>query len=52
MLRRSSATSAATARSKFADKLYFGVRDTCTAEQWREAERRAGQPLDAEELAP
>ena len=37
------------ARSPFADRFYAGVRQPCTAEQIREAERRAGLPLESEE---
>ena len=40
------------ARSPFADRFYAGVRESCTAEQMREAERRAGLPLELEEAAP
>ena len=40
------------ARSPFADRFYAGVRESCTTEQLREAERRAGQPLALEEAAP
>jgi hypothetical protein len=42
----------AAARSKFADRLCIGVRDACTADQRREAERRASLPLELEEAAP
>ena len=45
-------TRARAARSKFADRFYIGVRDACTAEQRREAERRASLPLELEEAAP
>jgi hypothetical protein len=45
-------TRARAARSKFADRFYAGLRDACSAEQRREAERRAGLPLEAEEAAP
>jgi hypothetical protein len=34
------------ARSPFADRFYAGVRQSCTAEQIREAERRADLPLE------
>ena len=44
-------TRARAARSKFADRFYIGVRDGCTAEQRREAERRAGLSLGVEEAA-
>jgi hypothetical protein len=33
------------ARSKFADRFYNAVRDSCTPEQRHEAERRAYLPL-------
>ena len=52
MLRRSSITSATTARSQFADRLYVGVRDACTAEQRHEAEHRTALPLETAEAAP
>jgi uncharacterized protein len=42
---------ARTAHSRFADKYYDGVRDTCTPEQRGEAERRARLPVAAEETA-
>jgi TPR repeat protein len=45
-------TRARIARSKFADRFYNPVRDRCTPEQRREAERRAYLPLDATESAP
>ena len=43
---------ARTARSKFADRFYFAVRDGCTAQQRLEAERRAALPLRQAETAP
>jgi hypothetical protein len=42
----------AAARSKFADRFCIGVRDACTADQRREAERRASLPLGLEAAAP
>jgi TPR repeat protein len=45
-------TRARAARSKLADRFYIGVRDGCSAEQRREAERRADLPLGFEEGAP
>jgi hypothetical protein len=43
---------ARTLRSKFADRFYDGVRNSCTPEQRREAERRACLPIEAEEASP
>src|SRR5262245_37854007 len=40
------------ARSPFADRFYTGVRAACSAEQMREAERRAGLPLDQLQAVP
>jgi TPR repeat protein len=40
------------ARSPFADRFYAGVRQSCTAEQIREAERCASVPLEVAEAAP
>lgn len=37
-------------RSSFADRFYQGVRETCTPEQRREAEKRATLPLAFEEV--
>jgi hypothetical protein len=45
-------TRARGARSKFANRFYFAVRDGCTDEQRGEAERRAGLSLGVEESAP
>jgi hypothetical protein len=45
-------TRARTARSKFADRFYAGIRDACTAGQRHEAERRADLPLAVEEAVP
>ena len=42
---------ARTLRSKFADRFYDGVRNSCTPEQRREAERRACLPIEAEEAS-
>jgi len=39
-------------RSKFADRFYNGVRNSCTPEQRREAERRACLPIEVEEASP
>jgi TPR repeat protein len=39
-------TRARRARSPFADRFYLGVRNACTPEQRREAERRADEPLE------
>lgn len=39
-------------RSRFAEKFYVAVRDSCTDEQCEEAERRANEPLSAEGDAP
>jgi hypothetical protein len=39
-------------RSKFADRFYAGVRNSCTPQQRREAERRACLPIEAEEASP
>ena len=39
------------ARSRFADRFYDGVRESCTPEQRGEAERRARLPVAAEETA-
>ena len=45
-------TRARLARSKFADRFYNAVRDSCTPEQRREAERRAYLPLgEAEDVS-
>jgi TPR repeat protein len=40
------------ARSPIADRFCAGVRQSCTAQQIREAERRAGLPLDQPEAVP
>ncbi len=45
-------TRARIARSKFADRFYNAVREACTPEQRREAERRAYLPLGDVEAAP
>jgi TPR repeat protein len=45
-------TRARRARSPFADRFYAAVRESCTAEQRQEAERRAGLPLGADEAHP
>ena len=42
---------ARTLRSKFTDRFYDGVRNSCTPEQRREAERRACLPIEAEETS-
>jgi TPR repeat protein len=44
-------TRARIARSKFADRFYNAVRDSCTPEQRREAERCAHLPLADEGAA-
>jgi TPR repeat protein len=40
------------ARSPFAERFYAGVRRSCTADEIREAERRAALPLNHAEAAP
>jgi TPR repeat protein len=43
---------ARTLRSEFADRFHDGVRNSCTPERRREAERRACPPIEAEEASP
>jgi TPR repeat protein len=45
-------TRARLARSKFADRFYNAVRDSCSAAERQEAERRAALPLGVEEAVP
>lgn len=50
-LRMAEAAAARNARSQFADRLYAGARDACSADERREAERRSAVPLASEGTA-